>query len=398
MTELLKFNFNSLIFFMRIIYIANVRIPTEKAHGIQIMKTCEALVGAGVGLELWLPKRNNLMFKNINPFEYYHLTAKFRIRYLDCWDTVGKFKFFPGLGFYLESKTFAFSVGRELKRVDHDDLIFYSRDTYPLVPVMKRRLPFFYEIHTLTKNPSRIIKRVFKEARGVVAISKGLVSEVNKYISGKKVFLSPDGVDLSFFADNISKQEARRELGIPEGKKIVLYAGHLYAWKGARILAQASVSLDSDTVVCFVGGTDSDISEFRDFIKRSELDRVKHLGRVKHEEIPKYLAVADVLVLPNSAKFEISKYYTSPLKLFEYMAARRPIVASDLPSLREVLDESMAVFFVPDDPIDLARKIRSVLLGEIPVERLAVNAHGKVQKYSWSARSAGIISFIKKMT
>src|SRR3989338_147064 len=94
------------------------------------------------------------------------------------------------------------------------------------------------------------------------------------------------------------------------------------------------------------------------------------------------------LILPG----KLSRYF------LEYRAARRPIVASDLPSLREVLDESMAVFFVPDDPIDLARKIRSVLLGEIPVERLAVNAHGKVQKYSWSARSAGIISFIKKIT
>jgi len=344
---------------MKLVYIANARIPTEKAHGIQIMKTCEALVRAGVDLELWLPQRNNPHFENIEVFEYYGIAKQFPIKYFNCWDLVGKLSFFPGLGFYIESITFAASIAREIERGKYSPAIFYSRDTYPVQPLIKKGIPFFYEVHTLPEKPSAATMQVMSKARGILAISKGLSQAAKRYVKEDKIFVSPDGVDLSLFKNPLTKKQARQELGLPQEQKIVLYSGHLYEWKGVRVLAQASESLDSGTHVYFVGGTDNDINEFEEYTGRSKLNRVHHLGRVAHDEIPKYLAAADVLILPNSAKFNISKFHTSPLKLFEYMAARRPIIASDIPSLREVLDESMATFFIPDDPLSLAKKIKS---------------------------------------
>lgn len=380
---------------MKLVYIANARIPTEKAHGIQIMKTCEALVKVGVDLELWLPKRKNPAFAGIDIFEHYGLDVKFSVRYFDCWDMIGKLRFFSGLGFYIESKTFASSIASEIKKGNYDQVIFYSRDTYPVQPLIKKGIPFFYEVHTLPNKPAAATMQVMSQAKGILAISQGLAQVVKKYVKEDKIFVSPDGADLSFFKNLLTKKQARQELGLPQEQKIVLYSGHLYEWKGTRVLAQASGSLEADTYTYFVGGTDTDIKEFKEFIVRSKLDRVRHLGRVAHGEVPKYLAAADVLVLPNSAKFDISKFHTSPLKLFEYMAARRPIVASDIPSLREILDESMAIFFIPDDPLSLAKKIKAVLAGEVPSERLATNAYEKVQKYSWENRVKGMIEFIK---
>jgi len=379
----------------KIIYIANVRIPSEKAHGIQIMKTCEALVKVGVDLELWLPKRKNPAFAGVDIFEHYGLDVKFSVRYFDCWDLIGRLRFFSGLGFYIESKTFAASIAKEISTRKYENVVFYSRDTYPVQPLIKKGIPFFYEVHTLPKKPAAATMQVMSRARGILAISQGLAQEVKKYVKEDKIFISPDGVDLSLFRNKFTKKQARQGLGFPQDQKIVLYSGHLYAWKGARVLAQASGSLEADTYTYFVGGTDTDIKEFKEFIVRSKLDRVHHLGRVAHDEIPKYLAAADVLILPNSAKFDISKFHTSPLKLFEYMAARRPIVASDIPSLREVLDESTAIFFIPDDPLSLAKKIKAVLTGEVPSERLVTNAYEKVQKYSWDSRAKSIIEFIK---
>ena len=380
---------------MKLVYIANARIPTEKAHGIQIMKTCEALVRAGADLELWLPKRNNPVFASVDTFEYYGLDVKFPIRYFDCWDLVGKLRFFPGLGFYIESKTFAASIAREIEQGRYSEAIFYSRDTYPVQPLIRKGIAFFYEVHTLPKNPSAATMQVLSKARGILAISHGLAQVTKKYVREDKIFVSPDGVDLSIFKIMLTKKQARQELGLPLERKVVVYSGHLYEWKGVRVLAQASESLNADTHVYFVGGTDTDINEFKEFTSRNKLDKVHHLGRVEHDKIPKYLAAADVLVLPNSAKSEMSKIYTSPLKLFEYMASRRPIVASDMPSMREVLDESTAIFFIPDDPISLSKKIKSVLAGEVPAERLTINAYERVQKYSWDHRAKNIIEFIK---
>lgn len=395
---------------MKLIYIANVRMPTEKAHGIQIMKTCESLADLGVTVELWVPRRRNAFLGNRDPFEFYGVKKNFAIRYFWCLDLIGLVDFFPGLGYRVQSGTFTWSLKRALSEksgfrslqrragksgaTNAKDLKIYSRDLEPLVACQSLGLEYFYEIHTIAANPKPKFLRMLRSASGVVAISENLISEVSKYLPESKVLLARDGVDLGIFSKEIDKSQARMDLGFPKDSKIALYTGHLYEWKGARVLAQAAESLSKNIEVYLVGGTDADLQNFRKFLNERRLERCRALGQVDYSLIPKYLAAADVLILPNSGKFEISRSHTSPLKLFEYMAARRPIVASDLPSLREVLDETCAVFFVPDDPLSLARKIESLISDVELCENLSVNAARRVGEYSWQARARLIEQFI----
>jgi glycosyltransferase involved in cell wall biosynthesis len=119
-------------------------------------------------------------------------------------------------------------------------------------------------------------------------------------------------------------------------------------------------------------------------------------GFVPPTQVPTYLAAADVLVLPNTAKAAISRLYTSPLKLFEYMAAQRPIVASDLPSLRDILTpQHNAVLVTPDDPTALAAGIAQVLADPHLAERLTRQAAEDVKQYSWEQRATRIWQFIQ---
>ena len=227
----------------------------------------------------------------------------------------------------------------------------------------------------------------------------------------QKIQVHPDGVDLEEF--KISENKSRQELGLPEGKKIIMYTGHLYEWKGAGVLLGAAgwLSLrggsrsnpvdseiaaapsgprnDSDLIFVFVGGTESEIAKFRK--EATSLNNVLILGHKPHAEIPKYLAAADVLVLPNSGKSAISRYYTSPLKMFEYMASGKPIVASDLPSIREVLNEFNAVLVSPDEPRAWANGVRKVLDDPQLARRISETALRNVQNYTWSKRAANII-------
>jgi glycosyltransferase involved in cell wall biosynthesis len=117
---------------------------------------------------------------------------------------------------------------------------------------------------------------------------------------------------------------------------------------------------------------------------------------VPHSDIPLYLKSANVLILPNSAKQDISRLYTSPLKLFEYMASGVPIVASDIQSLREVLSENSTFFFEADNPESLAQKILYVVNHEAESCEKAAVAKNAVEEYTWESRSKKILDFIIK--
>ena len=117
-------------------------------------------------------------------------------------------------------------------------------------------------------------------------------------------------------------------------------------------------------------------------------------GRQPHQKIPLYLKAADVLVLPNKKGESISEKYTSPLKLFEYMVSQRPIVASNLPSIREILNENNAILFEPNNFKSLALGIKKLIQNKDLAEHLANQAWLEAQKYTWSTRTKKIIEFI----
>jgi len=115
--------------------------------------------------------------------------------------------------------------------------------------------------------------------------------------------------------------------------------------------------------------------------------RVTFTGLVEPPQVRAWLARANVLVLPNPAS-AISSRFTSPLKLFEYMAAQRPIVASDLPALREVLSpDENAVLVTPGSAPALAAGIRRVLDDPALATRVASRALATVADFSWDRRA-----------
>ena len=122
----------------------------------------------------------------------------------------------------------------------------------------------------------------------------------------------------------------------PPGPPVVGYAGHLYRWKGPDTFLQALARLDTVRGL-IVGGhpQERDWGRVQALVTELGLDgRVEITGLVPSGEVASRLLGASVLVVPTTATR--SARYTSPLKLFEYMALGRPIVATDLPSIREV--------------------------------------------------------------
>lgn len=371
---------------MKLIYIANIRLPTEKAHGLQIMKTCEALKNQEIDVELVVPRRKNYL--KDGTFDFYGIPKDlFKITYLRCWDLVSLGK----LGFWIESWTFYREARKYLKKFPVD--AYYTRDLPLTYWLSKKFSPVYYEIHTLPDKVSSKYKKTWNRCKGFVVISEGLKNELLRYsIDESKILIARDAVDLQEFTKRESKEECRNKLNLSIQQKIVVYTGHLYGWKGAVTLAEAARILAKDIHVYIVGGTNEDLQKFK---QAYNYDNLHIVGWQKHEIIPYWLKAADILVLPTSAKEKIGAVYTSPMKLFEYMMAERPIVASDIPSLREVLDNSIAFFFRPDDPVSLAATLKKIAMNYSEAEAKAAKAYkGVAEKYTWKNRAINIKNFI----
>jgi len=371
---------------MKLIYITNARMPTEKAHGIQIMKMCQAFSNQGIETELVVPWRFNEIKKD--SFDYYSIRENFRIKKLPSVDIIPLG--IPKICFWIQNLTFGLSVFFYLlfKKANY----IYSRDLLSLWLLSFFKKNLIYEAHYFPKH-FWLYHGILKRIKGLIVITQKLKEFYQKKsISLEKILVAPDGVDLDFFQILENQKECRQRLSLSQDKKIVLYTGHLYEWKGAQVLADASKFLDKDTIIVFVGGTKKDEKEFRE--KNKALNNISILGHKLYSEIPYYLKAADVLILPNSEKAEISKYWTSPMKMFEYMASQKPIIASDLPSLREILSENNAILVEPDNPRKLTQGIAKVLKNPDFSAKISIQAYQDVQNYSWFKRSKKIIDFL----
>ncbi len=367
---------------MRLLYAENIRLPTEKAHGYQIMKTCEAMAKAGIEIELVTAQRKNAI--KTNPFEFYGIPSLF------TWKQIPVIDFVASAPSVLKPFVYAIERGsfvRNLAKRLPDSDVYYTRDLVIADAMGKAtKKPLFVELHDVTSRVAKLVSRV----TAWIVISEGIKQELLKLgVPSEKILIAHDGFDPEQFTNLPTKQEARAKLGVPVDVFLLVYTGHLYPWKGMDGIADAFKDIPEGVELAVVGGYPEDILRIQEIA--GDTSHVRFLGQLQRNAVPAWLAAADAALLPTSARFEIGKSYTSPLKLFEYLAAGLPVLASDVPSSHEILDESVARFFKPDNGQDFLRA-----LSEIRAMNTASDAaRAKVKPYAWEERGKSIGSFLK---
>lgn len=379
---------------MKILSIANERIPSEKANGINIVKMASALATLGQEVTLVVPSRKNPVEKDL--FSYYEVSKNFAVSSIPVPETLHRGKY----GFLWSQ--FIFSVKIFLnKKWNTKEYIVFTRDIYTSLFLKWRGYTVFHDLHGFPESSHWFWKYVLKKMDGIICTNEWKVKQlVEQYgIAKEKMIVATNGFDDALFAPiaTANATQLKQKLGFATDKPLVLYSGHFYDWKGAHILAEAAAFLPAVQVV-IMGGSETEVQNFTE--KYAMCHNITILGHKPYSEVPEYLGAADVLVLPNSLQTadprlaKYSEYDTSPIKMFEYMASGRPIVASNLPSLREILDEKTAVFFETDNPKNLAERIQQLLSDSEQRKNLSQNAREKVQAYSWKKRAEKIIQFL----
>ncbi len=320
---------------MKIYYVANARMPTEKAHGIQIAKMCEAFVEEGIDLELIVPNRKTAG-KSIQDF--YGLRVAIPIVKLPVPNWYG----YGRIGFFISSCVFAAAYFFYLlkKRIKREKGIIYTIDidqfSFFTVPFIG--MPYVVEIHD-AKPLTASFRLLFRFACAIITIND-LIREklIARFrIDPKKIIVLPNGVDLREYENVPSREEMRQSTGVSPGALVVLYVGKLYDWKGINMLREVAECLHNPVYIYCLGGTREEFIRLAGGVSVPE--NLIFLGHCSHQYVPRFLALADVLLVLGTKANDYSYYHTSPMKLFEYMASCRPILASRTPANSAIVSE-----------------------------------------------------------
>ncbi len=378
---------------MRILYLADIRFPLERANGIQTFETCRALAARGHDVALFV--RPDTTSPARDPWAFYGATPVDRLRIVTTWSLPGATR----RGGYLVAAC------RQVMTSKAD--VVFTRDLG--AAAMALRLPrsmrpaVVYEAHgyaptvsaelprllgnAAAASPAKLRRlaareaRVWRLAEGYVTLTKAHRAELTERFGPRD--------NAAVVADGTRLPATRRFAPAPDGAPQVGYAGHLYPWKGVDVLIEA-LALVPGVHGLIVGGHpgEKDRSRLEALARaRGVADRVEFTGWMPPADVAPAIARCQILALPN-VRSTISERYTSPLKLFEYLGAGRAIVASDLPAVREVLTADVtAVLVEPGQPRALAAAIEQLLSDGPRLARLSRAAFEAAAAYSWEARA-----------
>lgn len=371
---------------MRLYYIAYAKMPTEKAHGIHIAKTCEAFIESGVDVTLVIPNRRG---SEQSLKDFYGLRVDVptvRVPVIDLGNKgpiryrIGAFSFVISYLWYLYTRA-----------VRRDSILYtVDLDHFSFIGLPLAGLPVFSEIHG--GKPNRFFHRFFfSNVRGVIATTPVTASQLSKafLLPAEKILTEANGVDP--ISVSYTKEEARERLHLDAKANFVLYVGRVLAWKGIDILPRVA-HLAPEVTIGFLGATKEEYERVLD----TSAGDVQFYGSVAHSDVPLWLQAADACLVLGTARDKHSYHYTSPMKLFEYMMASRPVLASRTPALQSVFNEEDCFYFEPDSPEDTARVLKEFYEDPKKAQHIAMHGKSIAENHTWRKRAERITAFMNR--
>ncbi len=368
---------------MKIACISASQVPSGTANSIQAMKVCQSLAQVGQEVHLWLPGWDTApwiaLAENyglVTPFEVDWLPSRRELRRYDfAWNAIRAARAWGAEAVYTwvpQAGLLALWQGLPLIMELHD------RPSGAFGPWLYRHIAWH-------KGKKRLLFITH-------ALREVLEREQGMRLRGDQFRIAPDGVDLERYAGLPAPEEARRQLGLPEGLTAG-YTGHLYPGRGMDLLLHLAQRFPQVNFL-WGGGRPDDVAAWSARTAELGLANVRLAGFMPNQRIPLYQAAAEILLRPYEQVISGSSggntaEVCSPMKMFEYMAAGRAILSSNLPVLCEVLRDSNAVL-CPPPPGGAAAWEASLgrLVGDEALRaRLGSQAREDVKQYAWVERA-----------
>ena len=378
---------------MKIVAISGSQVPSNVANSLQTMKAVHALAQLGHAVTLIVPASQEMNPGAQNWPElahFYGLQKEFEVEYL------------PGAS----RRLFFLSAVRKARSMKPD--LLYAWPLPSAVLGLMNGLPVIMEVHDLPSGRvGPLWFRYFRDIKGrkrmaliTRALREALTERYGSLLHSSDVVLAPNGVELERFENLPEPAAARRALNLLEAPTIVC-TGHLYSGRGVELFVHLAETFQEKGLrFLWAGGRQADIEMWQ--ARTRHIPNLTFSGFIPNASLPMYQAAGDVLLMPYSRQISISSgpghsaQISSPMKMFEYLATGRAILASDLPVFQEVLNERNAVFCAPEDLPGWEQALQALL--DDPARRadLARQARQDAQQYSWIERARRILDGFPK--
>lgn len=367
---------------MKVAYLSSSILPSRAANSVHVMKMSQAFAKNGNKVTLIAPNKPNEEEKSVNDiYQFYGVDNIFTIKKIAYPDI----RFIRNIVYALFSLFALFKLKPDL--VYGRNLLGCYLASFFFSTSFEAHSPMESKLKVLILR--RFVKR--KKFKNLVVISAALEKLVLEQLpknTSANIVVAHDGADEA--VDLISKIQLK---GSPKALKVG-YVGHLYKGKGMEVVFELAPLLSQEIEIHVIGGLDKDIEYWQGKINSNN---VYFYGFIAQSCLFNYLNSLDVCILPNQrivltygskkGKGMNISDFTSPLKLFEYMAYRKAIVASDLPVLREVLSDENALLCNPEDANEWVEALNK-LKDETFRNQIATNAYNDfIKEYTWLNRA-----------
>lgn len=383
---------------MKIVYITNARLPTEKAHGVQIIKMIEALSSLNNEVVLISPNRiQNEISHKTSVFDFYNVEKIFEhnlINFIDPYKYRSLMpKFFYRFFSFLVNLLWGIKSAKIGSKLNGDFYIFRDNTpfSYLFCAIFSKKCVI--EFHDIPPFLSRLIFKLGLMISGKTVcfavtnkLSEDLFHKFGKVKNLKKIDTLHDGVDLIKFKNNKI---------IENSTPLLTYCGSLSKSKGIDLIINSAKYI-KNVEFLIIGGLKVDVDHYKKIANDNGVKNINFIGQVNYSDVPNLLNKSDILLLPSSAINIKSRNYTSAMKLFEYMSIGKPIIASNIPSNTEILENNLnCLLFEPDNPKSMVEKINTLINDKELNKKITKNSSKLAIKYSWTERSKKMIKRIK---
>ncbi|MDI3501053.1 MAG: hypothetical protein PWP22_824 [Thermoanaerobacter sp.] len=235
-------------------------------------------------------------------------------------------------------------------------------------------------------------EKLFEQAEAIITQTETLKKMISK-LTSKPIYVIPNGVDTSKFRPDLYCEDLKEKLGLND-KVVVTFVGSFKKWHGVDQIPKIAKKFEDKNVVFLLIG----FGELFKQVERMKTDNMILLGAKPHNDIPKYLALSDILIAPfDHEYFKGYGFWWNPVKLFEYMASGKPVVSYDYEEIRKIVRDA-GLLAKPGDLEDFVRKLEYLIKDEGLREKMGKRAREIAEReYDWKIRAEQTIEVYEKV-